>query len=82
MYRTLYLNRILEKIKNTTIRKDENYKKLIEEIEDRSNIGELQIPQSLNKTLRQYQKIGFKWLKTIDMGLRKNYSSISSCFGI
>lgn len=86
MYRTLYLNRILEKIDNTTIKKDEKYKKIVENIEDKIDIQELKIPKSLNNTLRQYQKVGFKWLKTLDeygfggvladdMGLRKNPSS-------
>lgn len=86
MYRTLYLNRILEKIDNTTIKKDEKYKNIIAKIEDKKDIQELQIPESLNNTLRQYQKVGFKWLKTLDeygfggvladdMGLRKNPSS-------
>lgn len=86
MYRTLYLNRILEKIDNTTIKKDEKYKNMISKIEDKKDVKELHIPSSLNNTLRQYQKIGFKWLKTLDeygfggvladdMGLRKNPSS-------
>jgi SNF2 family DNA or RNA helicase len=66
IYRTLYLNRILEKIENTAIKKDEKYVKIIEDIEDKSNVEELQIPKSLTPTLRQYQKIGFKWLKTLD----------------
>ena len=66
IYRTLYLNRILEKIEKTKIKKDINYKKIIEEIEHKENFNELKIPKSLNKTLRQYQKIGFKWLKTLD----------------
>ncbi|MBO5478340.1 MAG: SNF2 helicase associated domain-containing protein [Clostridia bacterium] len=66
MYRTLYLNRIMEKFENTAIYKDENYKRIVEKIEDKSNVEELQIPKSLNQTLRQYQKIGFKWLKTLD----------------
>lgn len=86
MYRTLYLNRILQKIDNTTIKKDEKYKNMISKIEDKKDVKELHIPSSLNNTLRQYQKIGFKWLKTLDeygfggvladdMGLRKNPSS-------
>lgn len=66
MYRSLYLNRILEKIDNAYIRKDETYKKMVETIEDKSDVAKLQIPKSLNKTLRQYQKIGFKWLSTLD----------------
>ncbi|MCI8481963.1 MAG: DEAD/DEAH box helicase family protein [Clostridia bacterium] len=66
IYRTLYLNRILEKIENTTIQKNEDYRKIVQGIEDKSNIEELQIPNCLNQTLRQYQKIGFKWLRTLD----------------
>lgn len=86
VYRSLYLNRILEKIDNTTIKKDEKYKKIVENIEDKTDIQELKIPKSLKNTLRQYQKVGFKWLKTLDeygfggvladdMGLRKNPTS-------
>lgn len=93
MYRTLYLNRILEKIDNTAVKKDEKYKKMIEKIEDKTDIEELQIPESLNNTLRQYQKVGFNWLKTLDeygfggvladdMGLRKNPSSIITYISI
>lgn len=93
IYRTLYLNRILEKIDNTTIKKDEKYKNIISKIEDKRDVKELQIPSSLNNTLRQYQKIGFKWLKTLDeygfggvladdMGLRKNPSSDITYFSI
>lgn len=86
IYRTLYLNKILEKINNTTIKRDEKYKNIISKIGNKKDVEELQIPESLNSTLRQYQKIGFKWLKTLDeygfggvladdMGLRKNPSS-------
>lgn len=93
MYRSLYLNRILEKIDHTAIQKDVSYKEMVENIEDKSNVEQLQIPKSLNKTLRQYQKIGFKWLSTLDeygfggiladdMGLRKNHSSNISCFSL
>lgn len=93
IYRTLYLNRILEKIDNTTIKKDEKYKNIISKIEDKRDVKELQIPGSLSNTLRQYQKIGFKWLKTLDeygfggvladdMGLRKNPSSDITYFSI
>ena len=47
----------------------------------------LNIPKKLDTTLREYQKIGFKWLKTLDnyqfggiladdMGLRKDHSNV------
>ena len=66
MYRTLYLNRILEKIEHTTIEKNETYQKIVESIEDKSNIEKSEIPKTLSPILRQYQKTGFKWLKTLD----------------
>ena len=88
MYRTLYLDRIINKFENTTIHKDDTYKKIVGEIEDKTNVEELKIPKSLKPTLRQYQKIGFKWLKALDeykfggiladdMGLGKTIQIIS-----
>lgn len=86
VYRSLYLDRIMDKFENTSIKKDNNYKEIIDNIQDKSNTENLTIPKELNSTLREYQKIGFKWLKTLDyyqfggiladdMGLRKDYSN-------
>lgn len=55
---------------------------------DKTNVTNLNVPKSLNRTLRDYQKIGFKWLKTLDyyqfggiladdMGLGKTLQVIS-----
>ena len=51
---------------NTSVKKDNNYKEIIDNIQDKSNTENLTIPKQLNSTLREYQKIGFKWLKTLD----------------
>ncbi len=66
VYRSLYLDRIMNKFENTTINKDSSYKELISDISDKTNIDNIVIPKDLEKTLREYQKIGFKWLKTLD----------------
>ena len=66
MYRSLYLDRIMNKFENTTVKKDESYKEIIDDMNDKTNVTDVKVPKSLNKTLREYQKIGFKWLKTID----------------
>lgn len=66
IYRSLYLDRIMNKFENTTIKKDSSYKELISDISDKTNTDNLVIPEDLTKTLREYQKIGFKWLKTLD----------------
>lgn len=56
----------MNKFENTTINKDNSYKEIINDVQDKSNTSNLVIPKSLNETLREYQKIGFKWLKTLD----------------
>lgn len=66
LYRSLYLDRIMNKFENTTIKKDDTYKEIVDNIQDKSNTTNLKIPKRLNSTLREYQKIGYKWLKTLD----------------
>lgn len=66
IYRSLYLDRILESIKKTKISKNEEYKSLINKIEDKNFNEEIILPQNLNAELRNYQKIGYEWLKVLD----------------
>ncbi|MBR2743700.1 MAG: DEAD/DEAH box helicase [Clostridia bacterium] len=64
VYRTLYLDKILN---NTSIiiSKNKEYKDFITNI--KSNDDEvINVPQNLNATMRRYQEVGFKWLKTLD----------------
>ena len=65
-YRSLYLDRMLANIKNTTIKKNEEYKELVEEIENKDLTEEVELPKNLNAELRNYQKTGYKWLKELD----------------
>lgn len=66
MYRSMYLDRLLQNLKNPNIIKSEEYKNLINKIEDKELKEENQIPKDLKTNLRNYQKIGFQWLKTLD----------------
>ena len=90
VYRSLYLDRILENLENTNISKNEEYQNLIHKVEEKEFLSPIELPKNLNANLRSYQKVGYEWLKVIDkyqfggiladdMGLRKNYSIISSC---
>ena len=63
--RTMYLNTILSSLNSTPIYKDDNYKKVVSNL-DKNQINEMQVPEELASTLRYYQKTGFKWLKTLD----------------
>ena len=92
VYRTLYLEKILESLKNVTIQKDSSYQRMIEQLENEGKSEEIELPEGLQADLRNYQKVGYQWLKTLDeyhfggiladdMGLRKNDSSIG-CYSI
>lgn len=65
IHRSLYLNRLLENLKQVNIQEDEAYQKIVNQVENKK-IEETNLPKSLNADLREYQKIGYKWLKTLD----------------
>ena len=84
MYRSLYLDRILSNLNSVKITKDSEYKDIVEKLHSK-DIEDIKLPKNLNAELRDYQKIGYKWLKVLDeysfggiladdMGLRKNTS--------
>lgn len=64
--RTLYLEQILDKLKHTQIKKEENYQKMVQKIDIRQEKQTANLPEELENILRQYQKIGYQWLKAVD----------------
>lgn len=90
--RSLYLNQLLKTVNNTVITKNTEYKKIINELEKEKGEDDIEIPPSLDKILRYYQKTGYKWLKTLDnykfggiladdMGLGKTIQMLSIIAG-
>lgn len=86
-YRALYLDKILEKNEAVYAERDKHFKTLIKEFKTVSD-SDFEIPDSLHKIMRNYQKVGFRWLKTLDtyqfggiladdMGLGKTLQVIS-----
>lgn len=78
---TMYLDRYLEDKSLDFIKKNVDFKKLVRDIKNPEEI-DYEIPVEIKGTLRDYQKFGFKWLKTLakygfggiladDMGLGK-----------
>ena len=63
--RTMYLNTILKSLNSTPINKNDEYKKIVTNL-DKNGIDEIQVPEELDLVLRYYQKTGFKWLKLLD----------------
>lgn len=64
VYRSLYLDKILKK-SNMNVYKNKEYKELINDIQN-ANDDYIKVPSELNATLRRYQEVGYKWLKTLD----------------
>ena len=63
--RSMYLDQILQKL-NTVATKNDEYKKLINQVSNKEIENKMKIPKGLKADLRNYQITGFKWLKTLD----------------
>ncbi len=87
MYRALYLDRMLEDHEEVSSQRDRTFKNLIRDFKTTKD-ADYEVPASLDKVLRKYQKHGFRWLMTMDsygfggiladeMGLGKTVQVIS-----
>ncbi len=65
--RSLYLNELLKKLDGTEIKKDIEYRGLVNKLDKRLLNSDVEFPENMNVKLRTYQKVGFEWLKTLDL---------------
>ena len=63
--RGMYLDRLIQNI-NTNVEKNDEYKKMVNQISKREIEDKIELPKGLKSELRQYQVTGFKWLKILD----------------
>lgn len=86
-YRALYLDRVLRENDEIRVNRDTYFKDLIRNIKSVED-SDLAVPESLVSILRNYQKTGYRWLKTLskynlggiladDMGLGKTLQVIA-----
>lgn len=86
-FMAMYLDEYLKERNLNFIKKNVNFKKLIQDINEPEDI-EYETPKEVEGILRDYQKFGFKWLKTLskyglggiladDMGLGKTLQIIT-----
>ncbi len=86
-YRALYLDKMLEKYDSIYSERDRQFRKFVKEFKTVSE-SDFEIPKNLQKTMRDYQKFGHKWIRTVsgsgfggiladDMGLGKTLQIIS-----
>ncbi len=87
LYRTLYLNKMLEENEHVYAERDSHFREIVKEFKT-VNDADFEVPQSLAGIMRQYQKDGFKWLRELetwkfggiladDMGLGKTLQIIA-----
>ncbi|MCI9074800.1 MAG: DEAD/DEAH box helicase family protein [Dorea sp.] len=87
LYRTLYLDKMLEENENIYSERDEYFCNLVREYKT-VNDSDFELPQSLKTVMRNYQKKGYRWLRTLencgfggiladDMGLGKTLQAIA-----
>lgn len=88
VFRSMYLDRLLKNSNIKNINRDDNYKNIVEKVDNKSIDETFELPKGLNASLRNYQETGFKWLKTLeqyqfggiladDMGLGKTIQLVS-----
>lgn len=86
-YRALYLDTELKEYRALPVVKDKSFKTLVRNMKTTCD-NDFEIPNSMNTILREYQKRGFLWLKTLktngfggiladDMGLGKTLQVIA-----
>ena len=66
IYRGLYLDKILKQNDGIVLKQGEKYKKLIDDVYSRQISDKYNVPNGLKAGLREYQQVGFEWLKTLD----------------
>lgn len=86
-YRALYLDKMLEQMQGVYADRDKHFKRLIKEFNSIEN-SDFELPEGMKGILRNYQQLGYKWLRTLDqygfggiladdMGLGKTLQVIS-----
>ncbi|MDY3920360.1 MAG: SNF2 helicase associated domain-containing protein [Candidatus Limivivens sp.] len=87
MYRTLYLDKLLEENEEVYSSRDSRFREIVKEFKTVKD-ADFEEPKSLSKRMRKYQKDGYKWLRTLeawkfggiladDMGLGKTLQVIA-----
>lgn len=87
MYRTLYLDKMLEEHDSVLSRRDSHFREVVKGFKTIKD-ADYEEPQSLSGIMRSYQKNGYKWMRTLenwkfggiladDMGLGKTLQAIA-----
>jgi len=87
MYRTLYLDKMLEENEGVYSHRDSHFREVVKGFKTVRD-ADFEEPESLSRIMRKYQKNGYKWMRTLeawkfggiladDMGLGKTLQTIA-----
>lgn len=87
MYRTLYLDKMLEENEDVYNHRDSHFREVVKGFKTVRD-ADFEEPESLSRVMRKYQKNGYKWMRTLetwkfggiladDMGLGKTLQTIA-----
>lgn len=87
VYRALYLDKMLEKNNTLYTKRDKLFKSLVRDFKTVGD-SDYEVPETLQDIMRNYQKFGYRWLRTVeacgfggiladDMGLGKTLQVIA-----
>ena len=65
--RSFYLEKLMDSNKEINVAKNEKFTELIENIGNTEISDEIKIDKDFEDKLRDYQKVGYKWLKMLEM---------------
>ena len=65
--RSFYLEKLIGSNKDISISKNENFSEMIDNIGNTEISKDIEIDKDFEIKLRDYQKVGYKWLKTLEM---------------
>ncbi len=88
IYRSMYMEKILNKLNKNKVKKEDSYVEFIKDTSKEKESEIIKLPKNLKGDLREYQKNGFQWLQTLekynlggiladDMGLGKTIQVIA-----
>ena len=66
-YRSMYVEQLLKDndVSNLEIKKDKGFKSIIRDIKSFED-SDFEVPETLDNVMKNYQKVGYRWLRTID----------------
>ena len=65
LYRSMYLDKILRQ-NEIVVKETPEFRNFIDDVDSKQISGKFELPKKLSATLREYQQVGFEWLKTLD----------------